>query len=290
MEDSARQRAGGVEIWAYRRGMLGRANAVRTALVAVFAVLAVVAAFALSEPREASGAVEHAVAEEIARIDANASVDVAAGTGVGTGAGAAVAAEGGGPALPRFVQLDVPSFDQNPALPTGCESVALTDALVYRGYDLGVTDIADNWLPLSETDFVNAFMGDPHSTEGNSCMAPCIAQTASAYLAAQGSTLTAEDATGMTVESMLETVAAGTPVIAWCTIDLVEPGQPYAVAWQDNRAYELYDSSHCVVVSGFDLDASVVFASDPLEGRTSYDLALFASRYYELGAQAVVVA
>lgn len=272
MEDSARQRTGGVEIWAYRRGMLGRANAVRTALVAVFAVLAVVVAFALSEPREASGAVEHAIAEEIARIDA------------------AVAAEGGGPALPRFVQLDVPSFDQNPALPTGCESVALTDALVYRGYDLGVTDIADNWLPLSETDFVNAFMGDPHSTEGNSCMAPCIAQTASAYLAAQGSTLTAEDATGMTVESMLETVAAGTPVIAWCTIDLVEPGQPYAVAWQDNRAYELYDSSHCVVVSGFDLDASVVFASDPLEGRTSYDLALFASRYYELGAQAVVVA
>ncbi|MEG0017025.1 C39 family peptidase [Gordonibacter sp.] len=283
MKDNARRRAGGVEVWAYHRGMLGRANVVRAVVVVACAVLVVVAVFAFLRPGEASGAVEHAVAEEIVRIDANAHVGTNVETGVEVASGEALS-------LPRSVQLDVPSYAQNPLLPTGCESVALTDVLAYRGFDLATTDIADTWLPLSETDFVNAFMGDPYRVEGNSCMAPCIAQTASAFLAAQGSALVAYDATDMTVEVVLQTVASGVPVVAWCTIDLVDPGVPYAVARQDDRVYELYDVSHCVVVSGYDLNESVVYVSDPLEGQVTYDLALFASRYYELGAQAVVVA
>ncbi|MFR1639590.1 MAG: hypothetical protein ACLSVD_10725 [Eggerthellaceae bacterium] len=49
--------------------------------------------------------------------------------------------------------------------------MALTNALLSLGFNLGKTDIADNWLPLGEDDFVTAFMGDPHSTDGHSCMA-----------------------------------------------------------------------------------------------------------------------
>ena len=84
----------------------------------------------------------------------------------------------------RSASLEVPALAQNPELPTGCESVALTNALLSLGFNLGKTDIADNWLPLSEDDFVTAFMGDPHSTDGHSCMAPAIVRTADAYLAA----------------------------------------------------------------------------------------------------------
>lgn len=189
----------------------------------------------------------------------------------------------------RAVSREVPALEQYPELPTGCESVALTNALLSLGFELEKTEIADVWLPRSDSDFVTAFMGDPHAADGHSCMAPAIAQTAAAYLAAQESSLEAVDLTGSSFEEVLGEVAAGNPVIAWCTIGLAEPGTAYQVERASERTYRLYANSHCVVVSGYDLDEGVVLVSDSLVGQVSYDLQLFATRYYELGAQAVVV-
>ena len=189
----------------------------------------------------------------------------------------------------RSASLEVPALAQNPELPTGCESVALTNALLSLGFNLGKTDIADNWLPLSEDDFVTAFMGDPHSTDGHSCMAPAIVRTADAYLAAQGSSLEATDITGSSLDQVLDQVAGGNPVIAWCTIGLEPPGAAYRTARENGRTYRLYANSHCVVVSGYDLNEGLVLVSDSLAGQVSYDLRQFAARYYELGAQAVVI-
>lgn len=189
----------------------------------------------------------------------------------------------------RAISFEVPAIEQYPELPTGCESVALTNALLSFGYDLEKTEIADAWLPRSDSDFVTAFMGDPHATDGHSCMAPAIAQTAAAYLATQGSSLEAVDLTGSSLEEVLGEVAVGNPVIAWCTIGLADPGTAYQVERAGDRTYRLYANSHCVVVSGYDLDAGVVLVSDSLAGQVSYDLQQFAARYYELGAQAVVI-
>ena len=189
----------------------------------------------------------------------------------------------------RSASLEVPALAQNPERPTGCESVALTNALLSLGFNLGKTDIADNWLPLSEDDFVTAFMGDPHSTDGHSCMAPAIVRTADAYLAAQGSSLEATDITGSSLDQVLDQVAGGNPVIAWCTIGLEPPGAAYRTARENGRTYRLYANSHCVVVSGYDLNEGLVLVSDSLAGQVSYDLQQFAVRYYELGAQAVVI-
>lgn len=313
-----------------RRGRVGRATlrqefsarvgTMRAAGVSLIVVALLMSVLLVSAPKQAAGAVDYAVAEEIAHIKAGATNDgetaadaldaggaeaslalpegstlahaasssveavlpSAVSSGMGDGAGGAT--------LRSSTQLDVPSELQYPFLPTGCESVALTDTLEYYGFDLGVTDIADYWLPLSDTDFVNAFLGDPYNMEGNACMAPCITQTAEAFLADRGSSLSAFDVTGLSLESLLELVSAGTPVIAWCTIDLAEPSDPYLFAEQDGRQYELYAETHCVVVSGYDLDENCVFVCDPLVGYASYDLATFALRYYELGAQAVVIA
>ena len=189
----------------------------------------------------------------------------------------------------RAISFEVPAIEQYPELPTGCESVALTNALLSFGYDLEKTEIADAWLPRSDSDFVTAFMGDPHATDGHSCMAPAIAQTAAAYLATQGSSLEAVDLTGSSLEEVLGEVAVGNPVIAWCTIGLADPGTAYQVERAGDRTYRLYANSHCVVVSGYDLDAGVALVSDSLAGQVSYDLKQFAARYYELGAQAVVI-
>ncbi|WP_239442870.1 C39 family peptidase [Gordonibacter sp. An230] len=190
----------------------------------------------------------------------------------------------------RSIVLDVPALQQNPELPTGCESVALTNVLRALGFNLEKTEIADDWLPVSDDDFVTAFMGDPRTPDGHSCMAPAIVQTANAYLAAQGSELRAADLTGASFETLLGEVAAGRPVIAWCTIDLADPGDPYRIERANGRTYRLHANSHCVVVSGYDLDAETVLVSDSLVGQTSCNLQLFAERYYELGAQAVIIA
>ncbi|WP_101723363.1 C39 family peptidase [Eggerthella timonensis] len=189
----------------------------------------------------------------------------------------------------RAISFEVPAIEQYPELPTGCESVALTNTLLSLGFELEKTEIADAWLPRSDSDFVTAFMGDPHATDGHSCMAPAIAQTAAAYLATQGSSLEAVDLTGSSLEEVLGEVAVGNPVIAWCTIGLADPGTAYQVERAGDRTYRLYANSHCVVVSGYDLDSGVVLVSDSLAGQVSYDLQQFAARYYELGAQAVVI-
>lgn len=189
----------------------------------------------------------------------------------------------------RSIALDVPALQQNPELPTGCESIALTNALLALGFDLEKTEIADNWLPTSDDDFVTAFMGDPHASDGHSCMAPAIVETANTYLAAQGSALMAADLTGAPFDRLLEEVADGRPVIVWCTIGLADPGDPYQVERADGRTFRLHANSHCVVISGYDLDAGTVLVSDSLVGQTSCDMRLLAKRYYELGAQAVVI-
>ncbi len=189
----------------------------------------------------------------------------------------------------RRVSIDVPAILQYPELPTGCESIALTDALSARGFELTKTEIADYWLPTSDSDFVNAFWGNPYSTEGNACMAPGVTQAAANYLAEQDTDLEAVDMTGAPFEAVLDEVAAGNPTIVWCTIGLEEPGECYRFEHEYGRTYRLITNSHCVVVSGFDLDNGVVFASDPLAGQVAYPLETLIARYYATGAQAVVI-
>lgn len=191
--------------------------------------------------------------------------------------------------LPRTVAFDVPSLQQNPELPTGCESVALTNALLSLGFNLEKTEIADTWLPMSDSDFITAFMGNPHDVNGHSCMAPAITQTADSYLLANNSDLRAHDLTGASFADVLAEVADGHPAVVWCTINLAEPGDAYNSARAFDRTYRLYPNSHCVVVHGYDLDAGVAFVSDPLAGDVTYSLDTLMTRYYQLGAQAVVI-
>ena len=54
--------------------------------------------------------------------------------------------------------LEVPAPSAEPELPTGCESVALTNALLSLGFNLGKRISPTTGFPLSEDDFVTAFM------------------------------------------------------------------------------------------------------------------------------------
>ena len=102
--------------------------------------------------------------------------------------------------LPASAQLDIPEVFQMPELPTGCESVALTMALMYEGFELDKTTIADDYLVYSEDgDFSGGYVGDPKSAEGAGCFPPTIVETANAYLKEQNSTKTAVDVSGQSM-------------------------------------------------------------------------------------------
>lgn len=63
--------------------------------------------------------------------------------------------------------MNVPCYNQFPELPTGCESVALTNLLNYYGFGLAKTTITSSYLPLtSGGNFVTAFSGNPFTGTG----------------------------------------------------------------------------------------------------------------------------
>lgn len=143
------------------------------------------------------------------------------------------------PLHPNSVVLNVPCTMQNPELPTGCESVALTNALNYYGFGLGKTVIADAYMPRSSWDFVTAFWGNPHSASNGNCIsAPGLTNTANSFLISSGSSLRAYDVTGTGFYDLYSYLEAGHPVIIWSTIGMQNLGSCYGDSAYGGRVIE----------------------------------------------------
>ena len=63
-------------------------------------------------------------------------------------------------------EIEMENILQNPELPTGCESVALTMVLKYLGFDLEKTTIADDYLVFADRNFAMGYIGNPHTEDG----------------------------------------------------------------------------------------------------------------------------
>ena len=185
----------------------------------------------------------------------------------------------------EVVQIGVPAILQNPELPTGCESVALTEALRYYGFRIGKTTIADNYMPWSGTDFVYSFMGNPHTNYGAMICAPGITNTANKYLRAQGSSLRATDRTGTSFNSLLEYTDRGVPVVVWSTMYFGNRG----VAEATSHGFTMYSGTHAVTITGYDPFKSKIQVADPLSGLVWRDWSRFKSLYNQMGRQAVTI-
>lgn len=192
--------------------------------------------------------------------------------------------------LPSSFRLDVPDILQNPELPTGCESVALTMALMYEGFSLEKTTIADEYLVYTENDnLAEGYYGDPYSENGAGCFPPALIKTADLYLQAQQSDLRGVDLTGVSLQDLFLYVAGDMPVIVWNTMYMSEPNFTGEEFDLNGITYRWYNAEHCVVLSGYDLDRGVVYINDPLEGIVERDLAAFEAYYDEIGRFAIVL-
>ncbi|OUO65046.1 hypothetical protein B5F70_03055 [Collinsella sp. An268] len=185
--------------------------------------------------------------------------------------------------------LGVPCLMQYPELPTGCESVALTNDLNYYGFGLAKTTIADQYLPRSSTDFVTAFWGNPHSSSGNCTSAPGIVNAANAFLSQRGDSRRAYDISGASLDGMYAQIQEGNPVIVWSTIGQANMGPIYARQWYNGKEYFTVTNSHTVVLRGFDRASNLVHIADSISGYVTLDASRFNLLYSMRGAQAVVI-
>lgn len=203
--------------------------------------------------------------------------------------------------LPNAVKLPVACILQNdsPSLPTGCEATALTIALNYDGFSAEKTDIAKTYLPKMlfytlnniyyGADFQYVFPGDPTTSYGYGCYAPAIVATANAYFTAQKNASYAENISGTNFSDLLSYVANGRPVVFWATMGMCAPGTGGSWTTPDGDTVTWKSNEHCLVLTGYDKSAGTVEVADPLRGNVTYDMALVAQRYEQMGKNAVVL-
>ena len=188
--------------------------------------------------------------------------------------------------------VDVPCYLQYPELPTGCESVALTNLLNYYGCGLGKTIIADYYLPKGNNgNFVTAFDGNPRRSSGGlmGCVAPAITIAGNNFLRAAGSGKQAKDVSFSSFSSIKNRLTCGQPVEMWNTEWGSWPGSRYAARWYNGHSYGLWGGNHAVVLKGYDDEQGIVYLSDSINGNVKRNAQVFFGTWQQMDSQAVVI-
>ena len=188
--------------------------------------------------------------------------------------------------------VDVPCYLQYPELPTGCESVALTNLLNYYGFGLGKTIIADYYLPKgSNGNFVTAFDGNPRRSSGGlmGCVAPAITIAGNNFLRAAGSGKQAKDISFSSISSIKNRLTCGQPVEMWNTEWGSWPGSRYVARWYNGHSYGLWGGNHAVVLKGYDDEQGIVYLSDSINGNVKRNAQVFFGTWQQMDSQAVVI-
>jgi uncharacterized protein YvpB len=185
-------------------------------------------------------------------------------------------------------ETEVPELLQNPELPTGCESVALTIDLMSLGFDLEKTTIAEDYLVMG-SNYACSFVGDPFTEHGSGIFPPGIVETANDYLADQDSELQAYDISGTDLDDLLTYIDKGEPVLVWTTMYMASVNFTGASQEYMGKTYRWYSDEHCVVLYGYDRSTGTLLISDPLEGLVERDWDDFEEIYDEIGQYAVVI-
>lgn len=179
-------------------------------------------------------------------------------------------------------------LNQNPELPTGCEITSLTSVLNYYGCNVDKTTMADNYLKKGYGSFYEMFLGNPRESTSFGCMAQPIVNAANKYFTANNIRMNAENISGTDFEDILKIVAKGEPVIIWNTINM-KPAYESQTLTLDGQEYTWIAPEHCVVITGYDFNNSIVYIMDPMAGNVERDLETFKQRYESMHSQAVYI-
>lgn len=192
--------------------------------------------------------------------------------------------------LPFETRLEVENIDQNPELPNGCEITSAAIVLQYLGFSVDKVTLAEIYLPTHspywEADPTVEFMGNPAEELAFYCLPGAVVTAVNAYLQDVGGEYEALDISGAPVEELYQWVADGTPVLVWTTRAFSDP--LYNDTFQLPDGSWPYSNSHCLVLTGYDLDTC--YLADPMLEISQVDRNIFEERYQERGQYAVVIA
>lgn len=188
-------------------------------------------------------------------------------------------------------KLNVAELLQNPQLPSGCEVTSLTAALNYLGYDIDKITMSNKYLDMGaigETNPYKAFIGTPDDNGAYGCFAPVIINCANKFLSDISAEHIAYDYSNNNLQSLFKQIDLGHPVVIWATIDMLDTYT--SAVWNiDGEEVRFPANEHCLLLTGYDYEQSVVHIMDPMRGNVTYDMALFNYRYNQIGNQAVVI-
>lgn len=187
------------------------------------------------------------------------------------------------------VILEISCLLQNPELPTGCESVALTMVLNTLGYSLEKTMIADQYLVYDSENLAKGYVGDPYSSSGAGVFPPGLTETANRFLRHQHSSLRAYNISGTPFEELYSYIEHGNPILIWTTIDYETPYFSDIINEYQGAFYQWYENEHCVVLGGYDLKKNTVILFDPLQGQTEIEEYIIKNIYDTIGQYAVAI-
>jgi uncharacterized protein YvpB len=186
--------------------------------------------------------------------------------------------------------INVEPMLQLPDYPTGCELVSLAMDLSYvTCSDVNVDILLDDYVTITEHDFVHGFVGNPKTYSGSGCFPPAIVFFANNYLADNHSPYTARDVSGLSLKDIKDYLDGGFPLLMWTTIAGGKPTFTGNVITTDDKEYEWYISEHCVLVKGYNPSKNVFIINDPLKGEIEFDISDFMEISDAIGNLAVVI-
>ena len=185
-------------------------------------------------------------------------------------------------------EIDVPYICQNPELPQGCESVALTMVLNYYGYSLKKTEIVDKYL-IYDDNYMIGFRGTPFGSPGGCIYSPGLTNTANVFLKKQNSKLRAYNLLGTNAYELFTYVANGSPVLVWTTIDYQKASFNGVEMEYAGKTYGMASNLHCTVLKGYDTNKQTVTLLDPITGEKTLNIDTFIEIYDSMYQQAVVI-
>lgn len=184
----------------------------------------------------------------------------------------------------------VPSINQFPELPTGCEVTSSAMLLNFYGVSVGKETLADEVSKAALPGFKNGriegespyeyFIGNPRDNNAFGAFNQPMFNLINRYIAA-------ENITGCEFSQIIEKIKNGQPVMAWITRGLIEV--QYTSSWYiENEEFWWPRGEHTVVITG--VEKGIVIVNDPYDGQEKrYELERFKSVWEAMGRQAIVI-
>ena len=195
--------------------------------------------------------------------------------------------------LPDSYKIEgIDTLNQFPEMPTGCEITSTTMLLNWYGVNVDKEELGEAIEKADIPSYVDGslqgpspneyFIGDPFSSDGYGVYHKPIADLIDKYTDGKS-----KDITGCSFNKLLHTVAKGTPVVTWVTINMKESS--IGSSWTNgDETIEWIIPEHAVLLVGF--NENEVIINDPYTG-TEYtvDKDIFKDRWISLGSQAVTI-